>query len=1386
MSKKSKTFNILALVVMISMIVTTVGAQPLPVNVADVGTSAPAANPPDPELEALLEAVPTQEPETTTAPAAPLTDPIVGPIVGDAVVPFSFDGSLEDFGTTYAALKAGVSGGAVDYIEDPAPMEPKGPLPSGATGANVQNWHPEATMPITTVNFLGVTNRDQLDGYRHAPPDSDGDVGPNHYIQMVNDVHRVYFKDGTPASPFFQIGWMWPDGDPCSMWDDGDPIVLHDPIADRWVLTEFFIQNRDDGYPFFECIAVSKTPDPVDGGWWLYTFEAHPTTFWDYPKVSVWPDAYYMTGNLFGGDPPAYSRAFALDRTAMLAGRPARTVAFDILDDMSLLPADVLGDAPPADAPNYLLSALGTGDAMRLYTFDVDWNMPTNSTLTSVDVDVDDWTSIGGGLVPQGGSTTLLDTLSDRLMFPLHYRRIGEVESLWVNHTVSGTVGTAVRWYEIRDPGGTPFTYQQGTYAPDDDWRWMGSVASDREGNMAVGYSVSSASMDPDIRYAGRLVSDTLNVLAQDEVTMTNGLGSQVGWDITRPVNRWGDYTAMTVDPVDDCTFWYTNEYYQSQEDGDSAYWSMRVGAFKFDSCDPLPAVGTITGTVYDSVSMMPIGYAPVEAAKSDGTRIYDGATDANGEFTMNVLPGVYAVVAGPMPEYPDVGWYSPVTVTSAMTTNVNVGLDPYPNLIEAGITLDDSAGGNGNGYAEPNERSIALWEDLTNTGYTPATTVTAELVALTPGVTVLTATAAYPNVAPGATETNLTAFVFSIDGGVPCGTELEFDKIVTSGQRTFTIHFSLDAHIPAVINTHTYAGLSVPQVFTGIASSGVVITDTYDVYDLDVTVNITYPTIREFRLPLFGPHGAGYLLNYNGLPLDANIVDATFDDEGLLSVGAGGPFVGGRFRPDLDNFPLSMHDSESISGTWTLQVWNDVTDTLGSLNSWTMTAQELVSAAGCVWPTPALVEYDATATENGGNSNLDGYVDPGENSIDLDVILENVGTLAAANVSGVVTAQTAGITMNTDTSAYPDIGIGITQTNDTPFNFAVAATVPCGVPLDFQIAASTDDGDFVDNFSINTGQPGPLTTVLVDDVEDGWGDWTPGGDGAATWVITDEVAHSPTNAWTESPGTDYVNNADDWVESPVYDFSSFDTVVLDFWHMYDTEDGWDFCLIETSSDGGTTWSVAASYDGYGNDTHWISETVDLSAALAHESSGMVRFHFTSDSNTIGDGWHIDDLMISGIVRVCAPEATWDKAVSVDGEPVSDISQDIPINMTSSIVVTDNVSVDADGDIAFTLTEEWSESLNLVTYTVYALPSGTVIIPVYGTVQFPTTRTVEIGVSGPSSWEYVIAKTFEVVSGTWDIDTIQETLVVEDAILIDPVTLTFTHGYEIYLPLVLK
>ena len=163
-------------------------------------------------------------------------------------------------------------------------------------------------------------------------------------------------------------------------------------------------------------------------------------------------------------------------------------------------------------------------------------------------------------------------------MFRLAYRNFGDHEALVVNHTVDASSGQAgVRWYEVRDPGGAPVLYQQGTYAPDNNHRWMGSVAQDRIGNIALGYSVSSSSVFPSVRYTGRLAEDPTGLMTQDEAVLVAGGGSQ-----THASSRWGDYSMLSVDPVDDCTFWYTQEYYATTS---SSAWKTRIGSFRFPGC---------------------------------------------------------------------------------------------------------------------------------------------------------------------------------------------------------------------------------------------------------------------------------------------------------------------------------------------------------------------------------------------------------------------------------------------------------------------------------------------------------------------------------------------------------------------------------------------------------------------------------------------------------------------------------------------------------------------------------------------------------------------------------------------------------------------------------
>jgi PASTA domain len=430
-----------------------------------------------------------------------------------------------------------------------------------------------------------------------APPDTNGEVGAAQFVQMVNQGFQVFDKTtGASLLGPLDIATVWHGfGGVCENDGWGDPVAVYDQLANRWVISQFAGFDTN-GTITDECIAVSTTSDAT-GTWNRYGFHLG-NDFFDYPHLGVWPDAYYMSVNVFNAEGTAFlgPQPFAFDRTAMLDGTEATFVTtrnpsvFSSSND-AMLPADLDGSTPPpAGAPDPFLMS-GEGSTWKLWRFHANFGTPTNSTFT-----------LGGSLtpapytelcppgpesqacVPQAGVTSgdYLDGLGDRGMFRLAYRNFGDHEALVGNQSVASGGVAGIRWYEIgHATSGAPAFRQQSSYQPDATWRWLGSAAMDRDGNLAVGFSASSPTIHPQIRYAGRLAGDPLNTLAQGEAHMFDGSGSQ-----TATGNRWGDYSDLTVDPVDDCTFWYTNEYYSAPGDFN---WRTRIGSFKFPSCGGTP-----------------------------------------------------------------------------------------------------------------------------------------------------------------------------------------------------------------------------------------------------------------------------------------------------------------------------------------------------------------------------------------------------------------------------------------------------------------------------------------------------------------------------------------------------------------------------------------------------------------------------------------------------------------------------------------------------------------------------------------------------------------------------------------------------------------------------
>ncbi|HJX91909.1 MAG TPA: fibronectin type III domain-containing protein [Pyrinomonadaceae bacterium] len=440
-------------------------------------------------------------------------------------------------------------------------------------------------MPATDLNFNGI----QFPGVacNCAPPDTNGEVGATQYVQIANEGYQVFDKT-TGASLLGPSGitTVWSGfGGVCQNNGNGDPVALYDQLADRWIISQF----AGVSVPTDECVAVSTSGDAT-GSYYRYDFHLG-SNFFDYPHLSVWPDGYYMSMNVFNSSGTAFlgPQAFAFDRAKMLQGLPATFLTKGVTGGSSedvYLPADLDGsNLPPANAPAVFVEFPG-GGAYRVFHFHADFATPANTTFalfgSAAAAGFTDLCPTTRSCVPQSGTTSKLDGIGDRLMFRLAYRNFGNHESVVGNYSVNSGGVAGIRWFELQNVTAGPVTVaQESTYQPDSTWRWMGSAAMDKDGNIAIGYSASSSSIFPQIRYAGRLATDPPSTLGQGEATLFAGTGSQTGTS-----NRWGDYSALTVDPVDDCTFWYTTEYYPTTSQFN---WRTRIGSFRFGTCGSSP-----------------------------------------------------------------------------------------------------------------------------------------------------------------------------------------------------------------------------------------------------------------------------------------------------------------------------------------------------------------------------------------------------------------------------------------------------------------------------------------------------------------------------------------------------------------------------------------------------------------------------------------------------------------------------------------------------------------------------------------------------------------------------------------------------------------------------
>jgi hypothetical protein len=460
------------------------------------------------------------------------------------------------------------------------------PRPTGTPGVDTA----VQTVDLPTVGTTQLLNFDGQAADGVAPPDTEGSVGLSQYVQWVNLDYNVYDKTtgalvlGPVAGNAFWSGF----GGACQTNNDGDPIVLYDKAASRW-----FIAQNVFVTPYTTCIAVSTTDDAT-GTYTRYSFPITPTTnFPDYPKWGVWPNAYFgsyrdfKNGATFEG-----GVACALDRNAILAGTTATEQCFPAGSSYDvLLPSDLDGLTPPPDGSTNLYVTLGVDTThIDTFSFHVDFVVPANSTFTGpTHVQVPAYSTICQSpftrtCIPQPTGGEKLDSLGGFMMYRNAYRNFGTYESNVVGHTVApdtaSTAKAAVRWYEIRGGATNPRTFQSGTREDRSTTAnsfWLPTLAQDKDGDIALGFSVSGASTDPSMYYVGRVPTDAHGTMESPKKVVL-GTGVQKSTS-----DRWGDYATISVDPADDCTMWYTNEYIKTTG---SFNWSTRVTSFKFSGCN--------------------------------------------------------------------------------------------------------------------------------------------------------------------------------------------------------------------------------------------------------------------------------------------------------------------------------------------------------------------------------------------------------------------------------------------------------------------------------------------------------------------------------------------------------------------------------------------------------------------------------------------------------------------------------------------------------------------------------------------------------------------------------------------------------------------------------
>ena len=837
----------------------------------------------------------------------------------------------------------------------------------GALGAEVRNT------PAADLSFPGYDNDDNavVAGGRIAPPDTNGDVGTDYYVQYVNLGWMVFSKtDGSVVAGPFAGNTFWEGfGGICESDNSGDPIVLYDRYADRWVFSQFTTSSADG----HQCFAISKDNKPFpDAGesaadqYHRYDFVVSPVgQFNDYPKITLWPDGYYMTTNEFTASFIGVNLT-VFNRTAMLAGAPANFVQWSLgsNDSFSAQPSHLEGlDLPPAGTCNTVLHASDAEtwgspfDSYRSWQACVDFNTPANSTLTenpriaaaAFDAEL---CGFSRNCVPTPTGQSL-DTLAQFTMYRFTTRYFpGEGLKGVISHSVDvGGNRAGVRWAQLNLSPTGPAIADQGTIdAGDGMWRWMPAAGMDASGNIAVVYTKANAGKFPSVYFAGREAGDAPGTM-QAEAVCHDGTGGQTG------VNRWGDYASVSSDPVDQCTFWMTNEY---TETTGTFNWNTRVCSFKFPSCgEPTFGVGgdnlsqeicTATGATLDPIN---VNVASYQGFVDPVTLSYDGLPAGfSGGFSVNpvvppgssvaslfadgsVVTGVYNFrikgAAGTTERFANISvraWDSaPATPVLSGPADGATGVDVQPNFTWAAaaeatsytIEIDDNAD-----FSSP-----VVSETVNGTSFTP-----------------------------GAALDTDTTYYWRVTANNTCG----------SGASSAVFSFSTGLLVCAAPNA------AIPD--NGSVNNTIVISDGGTLEDLNVSVTGVHTWVGDLRFNLLHQE-SGLTIDLidrpgftgTGFGCSANDFDTTLDDSGSAPVettcNPTPPALSGTLIP---NQPLSTFNGGEFAGSWRLTISDNAGGDTGTLQKW------------CLLPALAAIP---------GDLNGDGCVD----TSDMAMLLEAIRT---------------------------------------------------------------------------------------------------------------------------------------------------------------------------------------------------------------------------------------------------------------------------------------------------------------------------------------------------------------------------------------------------------